>query len=267
MAEYDHFSQLKTLKVTVHHELHIAYITFNRPESMNTYNFDMSKELPSCIEAIAEDNNIKILVLNGAGKIFMAGGDIELLKQAGANNLSETRSAIASLHESILSIQTMDKLVVAAVHGACAGAGISLMLAADLAYVAEGTKFNTAYVNLGLSPDGGMTYTMPRTIGHKKALELILLSEPFFAEDAYRLGLINKVLPQEQFDTQILNIVKQLSTKPTLAMVNIKKLLNNSWGNNIIEQLEEEKNCFIDCTKTSDFQKGIENFLNKSAKQ
>jgi len=266
MHNYDKFLELKTLKVNIDKDHNIAYVSFNRPDHMNTYNFEMSQELPSCIEAIAEDSNIKILVLSGAGKIFMAGGDIELLKQASHDNQAETLSAISSLHETILSIKTMDKLVIAAVHGACAGAGISIMLAADFAYAAEGTKFNTAYINLGLSPDGGMSYTMPRIIGHKKALELILLSEPFLAHKALELGLINQILSADktQFDNQIINIAKQLSLKPGFATATIKHLLRNTWDNNIQKQLEAEKNSFLDCTKTADFKKGIENFLNKS---
>ncbi len=257
------YANLKTLKVTIVND--VAYLSFNRPLQMNTYNFEMSQELPDCVESLAEDKSIKVVVLTGEGNVFMAGGDIDLLKNAITENKEHTAAAIASLHESVTSLQNMDKLVIAAVNGACAGAGISLMLCADLAYVAEGTKFNTAYLNLGLSPDGGLTYFLPRVVGHKKALELILLAEPFWAKDAMELGLVNKVLPKETFMSDVQNIAKQIAAKPFTAVTNIKKLMGQTWQSNLEKQLNDEKTSFIDCTQTSDFQKGIEAFLSKTA--
>ncbi|MBP9722578.1 MAG: enoyl-CoA hydratase/isomerase family protein [Gammaproteobacteria bacterium] len=256
---------LKTLELKVKDG--VAWLYFNRPLAMNTYNFEMSQELPECIESIAENKDIKILVLSGANNIFMAGGDIELLKQAGQDNQEQTAAAIASLHEVILSLKTMDKLVIAAVQGACAGAGISIMLAADLAYAEEGTKFNTAYINLGLSPDGGMSYSLPRIVGYKKALELILLSELFFAEEAYKLGLVNKVLTKTEFNDYLNNLTKKLLNKSGPASNNIKNLIRSTWDSSLEQQLNDEKNCFLSCTKTEEFRLGIEDFLNKKIKK
>lgn len=256
------FEQLKTLDVRV--EANIAYLTFNRPKAMNTYNMTMGEELPDCVETIAEDDNIKVCVIQGANGIFMAGGDVEFLKLASADTAESTTQAIRSLNEAIMSIQSMDKLVVAAVEGACAGAGLSIMLACDLAYCASGTKFNSAYVNLGLSPDGGMSYTLPRIIGYKKALELILLSEPFGAQDAYELGLVTKVLAQEHFANQISQIVCELAKKPKRAVASIKSMLHSSINNSLEQQLALELENFVECTKTNDFKLGVEAFLNKS---
>lgn len=242
---------------------HIAYLVFNRPHAMNTYDFEMSQELPDCIETISEDNNIKVLVLTGANNVFMAGGDINLLKQASEDNKENTMAVVSALHESIMSIVSMDKLVVAAVEGAVAGAGLSIMLACDFAFAAEGTKFNSAYIHLGLSSDGGMTYTLPRLVGHRKAMEILCMSEPFWAEDAQELGLINQVLSQDNFANQINQIALELSKKPIDAVKNIKYLLRNSWQNDIKKQLSEEQECFVACTQTNNFKKGIEAFLNK----
>lgn len=251
--------------LTVAKEANVAYVTFNRPHAMNTYNIVMSEELPECIETIAEDDDIKVCVLQGANGIFMAGGDIEFLKQASSDNQEQTIAAIRSLNESIMSIQSMDKIVVAAVEGACAGAGLSIMLACDFAYVADGTKFNPAYVNLGLSPDGGMSYNLPRMVGQKKALEMLILSEPFWAQDAYEMGIINKVLAKDHFANQISQIVYELSKRPMHAITSIKSLIRNSCGNNLQQQLSLELDCFVECTKTKDFKIGVEAFLNKSA--
>jgi 2-(1,2-epoxy-1,2-dihydrophenyl)acetyl-CoA isomerase len=258
MGKYD---KLTTVKVEIQNN--IAYLTFNRPTAMNTYNFTMSQELPDCIESLAEDSNIKVVVLRGADGIFMAGGDIEFLKQASSGSTESTISAIASLNETILAIQSMEKVVIAAVDGACAGAGISIMLAADLVYCAVGSKFNTAYVNLGLSPDGGMSYSLPRIVGHKKALELILLSKPFKAEDAFAMGIVNQVLAKENFSEQIEHIAQELAKKPQHAVVSIKNILRESSHNTLQQQLSLELENFVDCTKTKDFQIGVQAFLNK----
>lgn len=259
MTKYDN---LTTLKVQIKNN--IAYLTFNRPEAMNTYNFVMSQELPDCIESLAEDKAIKVIVLQGANHIFMAGGDIEFLKNAGEGKTEHTISAIASLNETILSLQSMEKLVIAAVEGACAGAGISIMLAADFAYCADNVKFNTAYLNLGLSPDGGMSYNLPRIVGHKKALELILLSKPFRAEDALAMGIINKVLPKDNFSEQIESFAQELAKKPSQAVINVKNILRQSCHNTLQQQLSLELESFVECTKTKDFQVGINAFLNKA---
>lgn len=252
---------MKTLKLDI--DNNIAYLRFNRPEAMNTYNFEMSQELPDCIESLAENKKISVVVITGE-PVFMAGGDIEFLKLASSDNQEPTIAAIASLNETILSIQSMDKIVVAGVQGACAGAGLSIMLACDLAYCATGTKFNPAYVHLGLSPDGGMSYTLPRIVGHKKALEMILLSEPFRADEALEIGIVNQVLAKENFSNQIEQIAFELAKKPRQAVAGIKELLGRSHRNTLQDQLSLELDSFVTCTKTADFKIGVEAFLNKT---
>lgn len=256
------FNDYKTLDLKL--ENNVAYLTFNRPEAMNTYNSDMSRELPECVETLADMKDVRVVVIKGAGGIFMAGGDIEFLKQASSGNDEHTAQAIRSLNETIMSIQSMEKLVVAAVEGACAGAGLSIMLACDLAYCASGTKFNPAYVHLGLSPDGGMSYNLPRIVGHKKAVEMIMLSEPFWAEDAVEIGIVNKVLAKDNFINQIQQIVTELAKKPRQAVASIKSILNSSLQNNLASQLSLELENFVECTKTNDFKIGVEAFLNKA---
>lgn len=258
------YSELTTLNLIINDS--IAYLTFNRPKAMNTYDIVMSQELPGCIESLAEDESVKLVVLRGANGIFMAGGDINFLKEASLDNQEQTTAAIRSLNETIMSIQSMDKLVVAAVEGACAGAGVSIMLACDLAYCAAGTKFNTAYSALGLTPDGGMSFTMPRMIGIKKAMELILFSEPFWAEDAFDYGLVNKVLAKEHFDNQISQIVYGLAKMPMRTVVNLKSLIRRSLHNSLEQQLSDELESFVECTKTREFKLGVEAFLNKTKK-
>ncbi len=261
MKNTNNYSELTTLSLNISDG--VAYLTFNRPTVMNTYDLVMSRELPGCMESLAEDDNIKLVVLRGANGVFMAGGDLSFLKEASEQNQEQTIAAIRSLNETIMSIMAMDKLVVAAVEGACAGAGISIMLACDFAYCAQGTKFNTAYSSLGLTPDGGMSFTLPRMVGMKKAMDLILLSEPFWAEDAYNYGIVNKVLAKDNFDYQINQLVQMLVKKPKQTVVNLKALIRHSLSNGLEQQLSEELESFVECTKTLDFKLAVDAFLNK----
>lgn len=241
----------------------IATLTFNRPEAMNTYNWKMSEELPECLESIVENKEIKVLILKGSNHVFMAGGDVSLLKKAITSSEEFTREAINSLNASIDMIYNMDKIVVAAVEGACAGAGLSIMLAADFAICAENTKFNSAYTALGLTPDGGMSYFLPRIVGTKKALELILYADHFDSKKALELGLVNNVISIEKFDGFVEKFTQNIANGPMEAQIKVKHLIQSSLEHNLVEQLGMEADCFIASTKTKDFKVGIEAFLNK----
>jgi len=241
----------------------VATLTFNRPEAMNTYNWKMSEELPECLEAINENKEVKVLVLKGANHIFMAGGDVSLLQKAITSSEEYTREAINALNASIDLIYNMDKIVIAAVEGACAGAGLSIMLAADFAICSENTKFNSAYTALGLTPDGGMSYFLPRIVGTKKALELILCTDHFDAKQASELGLVNNVISAGKFDEFINKFINNLANGPMSAQIKVKYLIQGSLEHSLQEQLGMEADSFIASTKTKDFKTGIESFLNK----
>ena len=241
----------------------VATLTFNRPEAMNTYNWKMSEELPECLESISENKEIRVLVLKGANHVFMAGGDISLLEKAISSSEEFTREAINSLNASVDMLYTMDKLVVAAVEGACAGAGLSIMLSADFAICSDNTKFNTAYMSLGLTPDGGMSYFLPRVVGPKKALELLLCTNQFDAKHAADLGLVNNVVSSDKFDEFVTKFVKNLSNGTSSAQLKIKHLIQSSYEHSLNEQLGMEADNFIASTKTKDFAAGIKAFLNK----
>jgi len=241
----------------------IATLTFNRPEAMNTYNWKMSEEIPECLETINENKEIKVLVLKGANHIFMAGGDVSLLQKAITSSEEYTREAINSLNASIDLIYNMDKIVIAAVEGACAGAGLSIMLAADFAICSDNTKFNSAYTALGLTPDGGMSYFLPRIVGTKKALELILFTDHFDAKQASELGLVNNVVSVAKFDEFVSKFTNNVANGPMSAQIKVKHLIQSSLEHSLQEQLGMEADSFIASTKTKDFKTGIDAFLNK----
>ncbi len=253
---------METLELNI--DGNIAKLSFNRPDYLNSYNWQMSEELPDCLEDIAENNNIDVVLLSGNGKAFMAGGDVNFLQQGAKKENSEyTRTAILHLNRSIEILSGMKKIVVSAVHGSAAGAGISLMLASDIIIAHQNTKFNLAYLNLGLTPDGGLSYLLPRAVGSKKAAELLLLSELFDAEFAAKIGLVNFICDDNTYESKISSIINKLSKGPKIAQGKAKMLLNKSWDNNLESQLAAETTSFLDCCATPDFAKRVANFLSK----
>jgi 2-(1,2-epoxy-1,2-dihydrophenyl)acetyl-CoA isomerase len=250
--------------VLLHIENHIATITLNRPQQMNTYNDQMSAALEQITTQVMLDENVRAVVLCGAGKLFMAGGDIAFFHEH-LNSMSNVATKIIrQLNATIRALQTMPKPVIASVHGAVAGVGISLMLAADLIFAATETNFTTAYSNLGLSSDGGATYFLPRHVGTKKAMQLFLLAEKFNAQTAQELGLINWVVSTDILNTETTKLAQKLANGPTQAYAAVKKLVNQSHETTLSQQLEDEAIHFVQCSETKDFQAGVKGFMSKT---
>lgn len=240
-----------------------AHLIFNRPDVMNTYNEAMSLDLLQVISELKKISGLRLLVLRGKGPVFMAGGDVQSLAQLSKDDLPKLRELANRLHEVVLFFRSLSCPVIAAVHGAVAGAGLSLMLAADLTIASTETKFNLAYAQLGASVDGGASYFLPRLIGMRRAMELMLLSPRLTADQAFELGLINQLASTEDFNTQVNELSEQLSNGPTLAYAHMKHLMNVSWGNSLEKQLELEAQSFVECAQTHDFKQGVQGFLKK----
>jgi 2-(1,2-epoxy-1,2-dihydrophenyl)acetyl-CoA isomerase len=244
-------------------ENHIATITLNRPQNMNSYNDEMSADLYRVTQQLMLDEDVRAVLLCGAGELFMAGGDLKYFH----DNLSTLSKAVhpilQQLSYSINALQNMQKPVLASVHGSVAGVGLSLMLAADLVIAAEGTRFTTAYSKIGLSPDGGASYFLPRIVGTKKSMQLFMMSEQFDAKSAQELGLINWVVPKDELQKETQRIIDQLAKGPTQALAGIKSLVNQASTNNLTQQLTSEAASFVKCTTTNDFQSGVTAFVNK----
>ncbi len=245
----------------------VATLTLNRPDALNTLDFAMMDSLVAAVADVAADDALRVVVLRGAGKHFMAGGDLrtfagELTKARAARQARFTQM-IGRLHSAIELLQRMPHAVVARVHGAVAGFGLSLVAACDLAIAADSAYFASAYRQIGLTPDGGMSWTLPRIVGLRKAMEILLLGERFDAQQALRLGLVNRVVPTLVLDATVEGVVQALVTGPTLALRNAKRLLRQSSAHSLSEQLDAEARSFGECAATADFEEGIAAFLEK----
>lgn len=245
----------------------VAILTLDRPDSLNAINPEMVAGLLAASSRAADDVDVRAVVVRGAGKNFMAGGDIRWFREQLALPLEQRRSGFAELitgvHASIIKFKRMDKPVIAAVHGAVAGFGMSMMLAADFAVAAEGAFFTLAYSNIALSPDGGATWSLPRHIGMKRAMEIALLGDRFDANRALDLGLVTRVVPKDSLEQETMALALRLAAGAPGALARTKALLNQSFERSLEEQLLAEQGFLVDCASEPDFAEGVAAFLDK----
>jgi 2-(1,2-epoxy-1,2-dihydrophenyl)acetyl-CoA isomerase len=249
----------------------VATLTLNRPNDLNVLDASMTDALVAHTTAIAGDDSLRVVVLRGAGRHFMAGGDIRsfaatLGDAPGARSEGFAR-LIARLHGAIEQLHRMPHPVVGRVHGAVAGFGLSLMNACDLVVAADDAYFASAYRQIALTPDGGGSWSLPRLVGLRKAMEIFLLGERFGAAEALALGIVNRVVPTAELDATTNAIVQALATGPALALRNAKRLVRDSLGRTLSEQLAAEAASFAACAGTTDFVEGITAFLAKRPPQ
>jgi 2-(1,2-epoxy-1,2-dihydrophenyl)acetyl-CoA isomerase len=241
----------------------VATITFNRPEVLNALDGAMIAQLREACECAERDATVRVIVLRGAGPAFLAGGNVATFHA----NLPRVPKMVVELagelHRAVLALRRTLKPVVASVHGAVAGAGVSLVAAADFVIAAADTKFTLAYSLIGASPDGGATWFLPRLVGYHKALELMLLSEPVDVATMRDLGLVNRVVPAAELEQETQRIAARLARGPALAYAAIKRLANQSYDNTLAAHLDEEAQAFARCAGTRDFAEGVTAFVEK----
>lgn len=238
----------------------IATLSFNRPDALNAIDVPMATALLSAVRAIAEDDSVRCVVLRGAGKGFMAGGDLATLR---ADPVQGAQDLLAPLNEAMALLARQNAPVVAQVHGVAAGAGLSLMLQADFVLAAEGTRFNLAYINLGTSCDVGASWALPRLVGLRRALEISMLGDTYTAQDAERLGLVNRVVPTADLDAAVQELAQRLAHGPTQAYGHMRRLMRASFDHDLPAQLAAEADAFVACARTADLPEGIEAFYAK----
>ncbi|MBT5932117.1 MAG: 2-(1,2-epoxy-1,2-dihydrophenyl)acetyl-CoA isomerase [Flavobacteriales bacterium] len=236
-------------------------ITLNRPEVYNSFNqamaFSLQKELDYC----AQNDEIRTILITGSGKAFCAGQD---LSEATDPNGPELESIVRDHYNPIiLKIRSLEKPVIAAVNGVAAGAGANIALACDLTIAQENASFIQAFSKIGLIPDSGGTYFLPRIIGVQKALALMFTGDKISAKEAEELNMIYKCIPEEDFEDFTLKIAEKMALMPTRAFGLTKKAVNQSLHNTLEQQLNLEEKLQTEAGKTEDFQEGVQAFLEK----
>ena len=235
---------------------------------MRGHGHSVPAPLPGCghaaVQSIAADPGVRAVVLRGNGRGFMAGGDLATLR---ADPVQGAIDILTPLNAALELLTQMNAPVIAKVHGAAAGAGLSLVLMADYVIAAEGTRFNLAYINLGTSCDVGASWALPRIVGVRQALEIALLGDAFNADDALRLGLINRMVPAAELESSTTALAQRLASGPTLAYGAMKRLMRESMERTLPEQLAAEKDAFVQCAGTEDFRAGVEAFHQRQSAQ
>lgn len=249
-----------TLTLGLQIEDGVAHITFERPAALNALNRAMAEAFRDAVASLAADASIRVVVLQGAGRAFMAGGD---LAELAADPLVNTPQVMDPLHQAIRQLAAMPVPVIARLHGAVAGAGMSLALAADLAMAADDTVFQMAYCRVGASPDGSGTWHLARLVGLRKAMELTLLSESVDARQALALGMVNWVVPAAELDARVAQLTERLAAGAVAAFGRSKTLLRDALLRDLPEQLAAERRAFLEGAAGPEFQEGVTAFLQK----
>jgi 2-(1,2-epoxy-1,2-dihydrophenyl)acetyl-CoA isomerase len=254
---------------TIKYELQetVAVITFNRPEALNALSLALTKDLFSAVrQAIAD--KARAVVLTGEGRAFCSGGDLREMQsmwQKEGRIEAFLEEPLKALHDVVLLIRETPIPFVAAVQGVCAGAGTNFALACDLVFAAENASFNEAFVRIGLSPDCGGSFFLPRAVGEKLAAEIFMTGDTLSAARAAEIGLINRVVAADALLEEALKMARKLALAPTASIGRIKQMLNASFANNLSDQLALEHRLQIESGKGHDFKEGVEAFFEKRA--
>jgi 2-(1,2-epoxy-1,2-dihydrophenyl)acetyl-CoA isomerase len=239
----------------------IARITLNRPQVYNSFNREMALALQSCLDDCWNDNEIRAIYLTGAGRAFCAGQD---LQEVSGENAIELTTILQEHYNPIIErIRTIEKPIVAAVNGVAAGAGANIALACDVVVATQSASFIQAFSKIGLIPDSGGTFLLPRLIGFQRASALMMLGDKILAPEASQMGMIYKYFADEEFLTESWKIVETLSQLPTKGLGYTKRALNQSFTNNLSSQLLLEDELQTKAGATEDYREGVNAFLEK----
>ncbi len=239
----------------------VAYITLNRPDKLNSFNREMALLMQEKLDLCAEDDAVRCIVIVGKGKAFSAGQDLEEVTAKDGPSIS---TILSEHYNPVISrIRSIAKPVIAAVNGVAAGAGANIALCCDIVIASDNASFIQAFSKIGLIPDSGGTFFLPRLIGWQKASALAMLGDKLSASEAERIGMIYKVFREEEFEEAYKKMAVQLATMPTKGLALTKHALNYSFTNSYEQQLAIEDKLQQEAALTYDFREGVEAFMQK----
>ena len=255
--------ELATMQIDVDGE--IGTLTLDRPDSLNAMSPEMIGELVLAAGWLADRASLRALIVTGAGRAFSSGGDVNWFKRGVDDPEHDLRSDVRRgaevLHQAIVDFRRIPYPVIGAVNGVAAGAGFSLALMCDLRIASTEAAFVCAYGRIGASPDGGMTYFLPRVVGPSKALELLLNDPLLSAEDALELGLVSKVVPADALLSEALAKAEKLAAKAPHYVRMAKRLVAESLENSLTDHLQVERHGIADSMGTEDLREGLTAFF------
>jgi 2-(1,2-epoxy-1,2-dihydrophenyl)acetyl-CoA isomerase len=235
----------------------VAVLTLNRPEAGNAIDLRMARALLELSAACDEDDDVRCVLLSGAGRLFCAGGDIRAFATAGDALPDMLQELAETLHAAIVRLARMNKPLITAVNGAAAGAGLSLAMLGDIGLAAPTAHFTAAYTAVGLSPDGGASWLLPRLIGLRRAQELIVMNERIGATDAVALGLITRVIEKDELASHARALAHRLAAGPGKAIGRTRQLLLASFGASLEDQLAAEARAIVACSREAGMRDSI----------
>lgn len=254
---------METLRLEI--ENSVATLTLNRPKAMNAMNAALFTELYDALLECDQRADVKVILLTGAGAVFSAGGDVKLFASLGEANERTIAGHVERFHRSISLMRHSPKALIAAINGAAAGGGLSLALACDVVLCSDQALFYPAYTQLGISPDGGMSYMLPQLIGAKNALYHLWSGEPLSADQALALRLVQKVFPEQTLLTEARALAQKIAHGPQAAIAATKRLIQQGLNTSLESHLEEEARSFSQLATSEDFKEGVRAFMEKRA--
>jgi 2-(1,2-epoxy-1,2-dihydrophenyl)acetyl-CoA isomerase len=244
----------------------VATLILNRPERINALNKDLVLALNDALARVEADQEINVVVLAGAGRVFCAGGDLQAIgKGKQENDVTELQPVLRSGMQLVLKIRTMRQPVIAAVHGAAAGAGMNIALAADIRIASEDAMFGQNFAKVGLFPDYGGTFFLPQLVGPAKAAEMLYTGDMINAAEALRLGIVNRVVPLAQLESEVRAVAQKIAQGPAIAIRAVKQTLFGRDKEELMALLNLEVEQQMKCFSSEDCGEGIRAFFEKRA--
>ena len=267
MPAPDHTATAATDPALLRIEGPIATITLNRPAAFNAIDLSIAKKLEQLSAEVEASDDIRVLVIEGQGRAFCAGGDLQTMSAAAAADT--VAPVIGELlhhyHAFIATLRQMPKIVLASVHGSAAGAGLSLAFVADLCIATEDARFTPAYAKLGVSPDGGGTVGVVASVGARRALQIFLAEDSFSAKQAYDWGLVAKIVPAAELKAATRELAHRLAQNAPAALAVTKALIHRAHVTPVEQQLDAERDAIIDCMHTEEFRVAVKKFTSRKA--